>query len=345
MVAKGQSERPKASRTKRKKPEAFVSKTGVEVKEAYCRKCMKMKNPSNFFTCVDNGFIDANGLMSICKDCISETYVKIFQSEHTIEKAILRTCRTFNIRFSEDALNAAIAHLKTQNKLPDDPSTFGIYKAKLLSTQKTGMINRDTTEDFTFVEVERSSVLDDPLDDSEVSHDLEAYWGSGKNYSDYSYLEERLAVWKRSYACQNASEEFYMKEVCHKELELQKARLEDRSVDPILKSMNDLLKNAALTPAQTNAASSGKGAESWGNFIRSIEESSPAEYFSDPEKELFKDYDNIGKYLWNYVTRPIKNFILNAKDYNILSEDDENEFEDSFSGGEIANGNESSPLE
>jgi hypothetical protein len=307
----------------------------------YCRKCQKVKRAGAYFSASDR-YLDANGYMSICKECVGQIYSKVFQTEHTIERAILRVCRMLNLKYSEDAIVSTINQLVTQKKDHGDTSVMGIYKGKLAATQKSEMSKR-VEEDLTFVEPLKR-VLTDPLDnDDEYGEELSEFWGEGLNFNDYAFLEKKLAEWKQSYSCQNKAEEFYLKEICYKELELQKARVEDRSTDPILKSMNDLLSKAALTPQQTNAASSGKSGETWGIFIKTIEETTPAEYFEGPEKELFKDYDNIGKYLWNYVTRPIKNFIQSSKDYNILDED--GDYEEPLEDGDIINGNESSTLE
>jgi hypothetical protein len=341
MVAKGQSEKPKASRTKRKKPEAFVSKTGVEVKENYCRKCRRMRSPGEFFSAVDGGYLDTNGIMSICKDCMSDTYVRMFQSEHTIERTILRLCRLFNIRYSVDAINAATAHLKTQNKLPDDPTAFGIYKAKLMATQKTGLINKDTSEDFTFVEVERpanSNRMDD--DEAENAHDLKQFWGENYSYDDFQFLEKKLAEWEDSYSHSTKAEVFILKELCHRELELRNARQLDRAVDPILKSMQSLLNDGGLKPIQAKAADSGKVHDTWGTLIRQIEETTPAEFYK--EKDLFKNFDGIIKYINNYLIRSLKNFVVSgSRDFNIVDDDND---EDEIPVWEDENGNESSSI-
>jgi hypothetical protein len=342
MVAKKDPNEKK--RIVRKKVVSAEVKNSDEVKSCYCRKCMQIKDSKFFYSATDT-YLDQNKKMSVCRDCIADMYSKIFQTEHTIEKTLLRICRMLNMRYSEAAINATLNHLNKVGKDVSDGSIVGIYKTKLMATQRTEVGKRDLSEDFTFVEPLKR-ILDDPLDEEdEYTQELTEFWGEGLNFNDYAFLEKKLAEWKQSYSCQNKAEEFYLKEICYKELELQKARTEDRSTDPILKSMNDLLSKAALTPQQTNAASSGKAAETWGSFIKTIEETTPAEYFEGPEKELFKDYDNIGRYMWNYITRPIKNFIQNSKDYNILGDDDDFSDEIIEEGEGTNNGDESSTLE
>jgi hypothetical protein len=141
-----------------------------------------------------------------------------------------------------------------------------------------------------------------------------------------------LADWKRSYSCQNKAEEFFMKQICLKSLELEKVRTEGKNPDSILKGMQDLLKNAALTPAQQTASSSGKGMETWGMFIKTIEETTPAEFYKD--KQRFADFDNIGSYIQKYVVRPLKNFVTGSRDFNIVDSEMENIDEYLEEGGE-----------
>jgi hypothetical protein len=289
--------------------------------EAYCRKCMKILPSENFYKATDV-FLDQNQLMSVCKNCISDIYVKVFQNEHTIERSVLRLCRMLNIAYNENAISAAKVHLNTKNKLPDDPSAFGVYKGKLMATQKTEVGKRDLTEQFTFVEPSSRREISDPLDDEQdETKNLKKFWGENiGDFNDYAFLEERLSVWRKSYACQNASEEFYLKEICHKELELQRSRIDGtKSVDSILKSMNDLLKNAALTPAQATAASGSKAADTIGMILKRIETTTPAEYYKD--KELFKDFDNLGTYISNYIKRPVLNFLTGNKNFELIGDD------------------------
>lgn len=261
MVAKGQSEKPKASRTKRKKSEPFISKTGIELKEAYCRKCMKMKKPGEFFSAVDS-YLDSNGLMSLCKECISDAYVRMFQSEHTIERTMLRICRAFNIRYSEDALNATIAHLKTQNKLPDDASTLGIYKSRLMSTQKTRMTDKDTSEDFTFVEVGPISP-NAPISDEAPNKDyLEEFWGKGMTYDDYIFLESEYSNFKQTNKADTYPEIVLLKLVCYKLLQIDKSRIEKGDVPAnLIKELRELMQSLAISPDKANLANSGKSME------------------------------------------------------------------------------------
>lgn len=306
----------------RKKSLVHVSDSGVEITQVYCRRCMKNKPPKDFYKAVDH-FLDSSGVMSICSACISDIYIRQYNVERDLRRAIYKTCQIVNILYTDSAVQATETHLKNKEILPDHPSVFGMYKSKIASTLKgVGVAKMDDSVamDFTF-RYENSSIPEhspEELDFGGAEGVIE-FWGDGYGIEEYRFLEKELADWKRSYSCQNKAEEFFLKQICMKSLELEKAKKEGKSGDGILKSMQDLLKNAALTPAQQTAASSGKGTETWGVFIKNIEETTPAEYYKD--KELFKDFDGIEEYIKRYITRPLKNFVTGSRDFNVTEED------------------------
>ena len=307
-----------------KKVAVAISSENKEVVSCYCRRCMETYPISHFYSATDM-VLDKNSLMSVCKDCISEIYVRLFQSENGLEKAMLRLCRMLNWSYNEQTLDSTKKQLETQQKTPDDTSVPGIYKARMITSAKKGIKRGGGQDavDLTFYEPTSSIEISDPLLDGDDSSDtLREKWGDGMSYSDYVFLEKKLSEWKRDYSCQNKAELFLMKELSFKELELQKARIEGKGVDSILKSMDILLKSSALTPAQNNAAASGKTVDTWSMLIKQIEQTQPAEFYKD--KALFKDYDKIGVYISNYIKRPIMNFIGAGKSFELVNDDDEN---------------------
>jgi hypothetical protein len=310
----------------RRRRSLTVVKEGIT--SVYCRKCCKIKPIMDFYKSVDR-FLDMNGYMSICRQCISDMYVMFYNSQHSMDRAIYKTCKALNILYSTAAVSATANHVATQKKLDDDPSIFGIYKSKLISSHKGVDIGRISEAplsiDLTFMEMPIPEHSEDEKD-FDGAEGVVAFWGDGYTADEYRFLEKELSEWKKSYSCQNKAEEFFLKQICLKSLDLETANKEDgKGAETILKSIQELLKNAALTPAQQNAASSGKGTETWGIFIKNIEETTPAEYYKD--KTLFKDIDGIEDYIKKYIVRPIKNYITGSRDFNIV-EDDNTEYDD-----------------
>lgn len=309
-----------ASKRKTKK---IVSKTNVIVESIYCRKCMKIKHPKDFFSSVDD--LDSNGYFSVCKDCCNELYDNYYRVEHDLSRTILRVCRKLNLRFDENAIRATELHLQTlseNNKESDN--IIGIYKGKLASSVKSNPTDKNSAVDLTFSEPSYYVPVDDTsMDNVEDAFDLKKFWGENYTYEDYAFLENELSEWKKTHRCDTKGEILLLKELAYKSLEISKKRLEGSSTSSLVKELQELMKTASVDPAKTATLGAGKSQDTFSSFIKTIEENEPADYFKD--KELFKDFDNIDWYFKKYITRPLKNFITQSRDFNVESDDDNDE--------------------
>lgn len=316
------------------KAKSFISKTGVTIETCYCRKCMKNKRPEEFYDCVDNGFIDANGKMSICKDCCNDVFDVMYESSGQImDKAMLKTCRYLNIFYSETALGMTIDHVESVRKNGIEiAKPFGTYKAKLHIISNRADFNEKTasTEDLTFREatfntsIDNGGTLEDNVPDA---IELRMRWGSSLEYDDYVWLEKELAEWKKTHKCDTKAEQTLLEQICLTGLAIRKARDESRSPGSLIKEYQELMKTANVDPAKTSAANSGKSKETFSEFIKTIEENEPAEYFED--KKLFKDFDNLNFYFEKYILRPLKNFVTQSRDFDVSADSEEDDQDES----------------
>lgn len=338
MVANnGSNEKPKATVGRKLKKKSTIEKTMI-----YCRKCATQKDSSHFFSHTDK-LLDSNGYMSICRECIRDLYPRLFQTEHTLERAMLRLCRILNWKYSEAAINATIAHISTQGKLPDDATVPGIYKAKLTSTQKSE-IGKLTEEDLTFVEPMINLPVANPLDDTFEEKDyLEKAWGKGLDFEDYVFLEEQFSNFKQTHKADTYSEIVLLREVCWKLLNISKSRIEGTKVDTDVKALQELMKSLAISPNMANMANSGKNLDTFGLWIDEIEREEPAQWLEHEGHEMYHDVGNVEEYFLKYFVRPLKNAILQSKEFNIDDDGDEiEEFEDLIK--EVDDGYESKTL-
>lgn len=305
------------------KKKVVITKTGAKMSENWCRVEMKLKPATEFYQATDT-YIDKSGLMSVCKGCLTEIYDRIYLSEGSIEKTILRMCRSLNVRYDEraiDSMRKQLATMKENGKVPS--GVFGIYRQKLYAVQSSE-IGKRNEEDLGYQDVGGIKIViaDSELETEEeriTLEELKDFWGDGFALEDYKFLEKRIAEWKRDYSCSNKAEELVIKELCFKEMELTKSRIEGgKTSDSVIKAIDSLLKTGGLAPAQSTA-STGKSYDTIGMMIKQIETTTPAEYYQD--KELFKDFDGLEKYITNYIKRPIMNFIGASKSFEIVDDD------------------------
>jgi hypothetical protein len=303
----------------RRKAVEFISDTGVKVEKSYCRKCMELKDHDEFYTAVDT-YLDSNGLMSVCRSCMKEIYDRMFMTERTLDKAILRTCRILNIRYDQNAVDGVRSHIETmKNKGSEVTQTFGLYKGKLgVRNNEGGIRGRSTTsESLTFVEPGRE-VIEKINENENIGLEyFEETWGKGMNPEDYDFLEKEYTKWRNPEG-NTQGEEVLIREICHIQNNIAKNRVEGKSTTELVKNLQDLMKNSALTPALARVADQGKIVNTWGNIAKMIETEDPAEHY---DKNLYKDYFNVGKYAYNYIVRPIMNFFQGTKNYELVEDD------------------------
>jgi len=293
---------------------------------------MKTKKAADFYEATDV-YLDSNGLMSICKLCINDMYTRIFENEKDISRTVLKLCRILNVKYDEAAVDAAKAHINTfLEKDKGSPPVFGIYKNKLVSVQPISVQDRKeqgwaAAGELTFHEP-RGVLSEDELENVESIQDVEylkRFWGGGITSDEYEFLESELDRYKRTHKSDTATEESLLRQICFAELDARNARAEGKSPDSAITRLQNLMKTASVDPAKTAVAGAGKAFDTFSSFAKVIEENEPADYYQD--KKLFKDFDNINWYFKKYVTRPLKNFILQSRDFNVEKEDEDDESE------------------
>ena len=298
----------------RRKVKTVTSSTGVIVEKIYCRRCMTSKKPTDFFSAVDET-LDRNGYFSVCKQCCNELYDGAYRAERNLAKAILKTCRTLNLKFDENAVSATVAQLETMNKDGTSEKVFGVYKSKLVQSSKNNFSDSNSIVDLTFHEVEGIALkAEDPLENHEpekTTEELKHFWGDEFEYDDYVWLESEYSKWNKP---NNQNEKTILKLVVLKLLAIRKKINASEDTSKLEKSLTELLTAGALSPVQANAASQGKMKDCFGDWIKDIESNEPAEWWKD--HSIYKDVDNIAEYWKIHVLRPFLNFWGVQKDFD-----------------------------
>jgi hypothetical protein len=241
---------------------------------------------------------------------------KMLITEGTLTRALLKICRTMNVKYDERAIQTLEKNLKTREEHGTEiKGIFGYYKGTLASTgSRDGKgVDPEIESDITFYEPDNEAVRRIMIAEVENKEYLEKFWGGGMTQDDYDCLEEEFANWGIDPEKGSYGEKVLIKEICHKQNEIRKARIEGKSVDTLVKSMQEIMKNSALTPALQNAATSDKSVQAFGNWIRDIETLTPAEWFDKQIK--FKDMDGMEADIKD-IHRSLGNFVTGSRDFN-----------------------------
>lgn len=297
----------------------------------YCRKCMKFLSEDNFYQAMDGGLVDGNGKFSVCKKDVQEIYDTIYGVTGSMEKTVHRLCQIFNIKFTNEALDATKAHIQTlQDNGKNVTAIFSIYLMKLTATKKS--MTKGGVNDFQYEDV-GTIFTEKQIDTTTIPLPLEVvkFWGNDLSRGDIEFLENEYANFKNTHSADTYAEIVLLKQVCTTMLDIKKARLAQDPTDKLVKELQELMKNLKISPYTAKANDMNSGADTFGQWIADIEKSEPAEWLkSDSRADMFRDVTNTDEYFQKYIVRPLKNFIQGSRDFNVdESEDIEREFDDS----------------
>jgi len=303
----------------------FTSPTGYSLTEIYCRRCVEYKNPKEFSSSYDK-VMDKNGMMSVCRSCVEEIYQNNLRSEGDIYKAMYKTCKSINWVYHKPSVDYAIGKIKNlkEKNLNDYNLTSQYWAVVVSSVSFIGNIASYTFSDTPAKDYFPKEFLDEKL----VNEDVVKFWGEGYTPEDYSELQEHYFEFKRDYKVEVKGEVLLVKEICYKILDLKKARVSGNSTDGLLKEIQILMKNSALTPAMANMANSRKSMDTWGTRIAIIQKEEPSEWLKgEGRREKYFNYGDL-QYFKDYYVRSLKNYILGSKDYILEGESQDDSDED-----------------
>ncbi len=289
----------------------------------YCRKCMKELPSKEFYDSVDNGLVDTNKKMSVCKDCVQNIYNTVFEETQSMEKTVQKLCILLNIKFSNEALDATKKHIQTMLEKGNNVNAiFSIYKQKITATNKSmdkSIVQYEGYEDVGVIFTERQ------IDTKEIPipQDVINFWGTGSSTSreDIEFLEREYANFKNTHKADNHAEITLLKQVCMTMLDIKMERQAGNDTFKLVKELQELMKNLAISPnaARTNTS---PGADTFGKWIEDIEREEPAQWLkSDPRGDMYRDVADVDGYYQKYFVRPMKNFIQGSKDFNVDTEE------------------------
>jgi hypothetical protein len=260
--------------------------------------------------------LDTNGFMSICKQCCEKIYEDAYNAEKNTARALLIACRILNWKFDEDTVSAALLHIETAKKNGTNTNSIvGFYKGKLGLSGGRNFTDR-SSDSLTFTEIIGLELEpEDPLEDHEKNaEELKQFWGDKFEFEDYEWLETEYSKWRTTNPPNNRNEETILKLVVLKLLSIRKEINAGHDTSKLEEGLTKLMNAGALSPAQSTAANQGKNKDCFGEWIKEIEKTEPAEWWKD--NSIYRDIDNIAEYWKVHILRPFLNFWGIQKDFD-----------------------------
>lgn len=280
-----------------KTPVAVLRKSYIKISEAYqklnnreilyCEHCGKPKSCNSFYK--DVRFYSGYNTL-YCKDCIQ----KIAEG------------RTKD----DDEPQETKASVRAALKILDKPFFNSMYddavRAKDINTgekTKRSIFSYMIPQLYTLVQYVGKKYRDSDPDDESVSEDddIDVYdensramkqgrkiFGDGFSAYDIKYLYNEWRDWKARYEFENKAQEVLLKQVCFKQLEIDKLTRQGKDTSKQVKDLQELMGSLNVKPNQSTSDGN-LSAKCFGQLIDEWEEHDPV---IEPQGE-FKDPDHM----------------------------------------------------
>jgi len=301
----------------------ITTKTGFVLTESWCRRHVSMRPASEFYEFVDMGFVDKAGLMSVCKSCIQDMYDEEYKKTNSMEESIHKLCTSLNVMYSNEAVSATKAHIQTLiDGGKNVNAVYGIYKQKLLATQKS--MDKSGLKEMTYIDlgvIFTTDNIDTP--DIAIPQETMDFWGNERDREEVLFLQSEYNKFDKTYNTEDHAQVSLLQQVCYTLLDLKKARKANDDTKDLTKSLQEIMKSLKISPSSKGKDDNGEESELFGMWIRDIETKEPAQWLkTDPRGDMYRDVADVEGYFQKYIVRPIKNFITQSKDFNVDDDED-----------------------
>lgn len=291
-----------------------------------CTCCGKEKREMDFY--MSNSQIHrATNRLSLCKDCLGDMYDKYYAKYKDIKLAIYYMCRCSFICFNISCFNAMSQELKNDNK---DREPWRLYMTKLNSLGKKNGAGNDFDYSDSIEKLENNKNV---IEDNDLDVESVIRWGNLPK-QDLEFLDYNYTQWVTRHKCETRAEEILFGEICQTQLDIKKTRETGGDTTKKVESLQKLMGSANIRPLDQNALNVNENLMMWGTTVQTIEKDEPCEVFEDYRKKEYEDYMGYKGYFYNWVLRPLKNLLSGSKDFNVLQDEKDMDYEMSKTSNE-----------
>ena len=294
-----------------------------------CCQCGQGYNSLSYFYKVNSGMYASLGYIPVCKTCIGRLLDVYSVRYVSAKKGLQRICMLFDLYYKDNLF---------EKSFDGHDVVFGSYMRLLNMTQYRGKTFDHTIRDgFSFEDIpevveaqSKKSSASNAKEDSEKSSaidekDIEK-WGDGFLSADYEILNAHYKYLKNANPNCDSNQEIFINDLCYTHM-LKMRALREGSVDNHNKLTEQYRKTFSQAGLKTIRDSSANEDFTIGVNAELIEKYTPAEYYKN--KELYRDFDDIGGYFERFILRPLRNLMHGTTDrdheFYVKEEEDVNE--------------------
>lgn len=262
--------------------------------------------------------------LPVCKSCLARLFIHYKEVYGDESRAVRRLCMMFDIYFNQGILDACKDAGKNRSKIHVYISRSNLVQYKGVNGYKTF----DSTLDEEYEEeMQRIALYGDENSLDDVPNSIIERWGAGiYDKQEYMILEDHYKMLHRNNPNLDSNQEIFVKSLCNLNLMMVQA-MKTRDYDAYTKINEQYSKTFSKAGLKTVEEKDGSNNDTFGVTLAMIAQTTPEEFYMD--KELWKDYDNIGEYFDRFVKRPMANLMTGTDvrdtEYFVPEEDDGDE--------------------
>lgn len=283
------------------------------MKEKYCTGCGEIKVIKDFY--YSSSYVNRHSeTVQLCKKCILDYVEPEYTNVYDISK-IKDILRMIDKPFLQETWTNSCAE---GDKMKRD--YFGVYMKNLAMRHNKSLTWNDSKFD-NMVDDGKGNVVELTVDEFEniTDADLKRWkrtWGED-TIDGYLFMDDFYNSYINTFPTELTSTIVIYKNLAkiHREADKLLAEKKLKEYREFMELSSKLHSDAKIKASQISGAGEDKGLNSYGLWLRDIENSEPAEYIE--KRPLFTDVDGIKSYFEKWVLRPMKNVFLKQKDFDV----------------------------
>lgn len=301
-----------------------------KVKIGYCVDCGREYTIDNFYESKAK-FLGKAGVIPYCKDCCEEIFKAYLGLKGTLEGALYYTCAKLDIPFIRKVYEKTIEfkddYLKKNEKKSEiDLKIFQYYYNFLWGNKSIQKVD-DIWECFADSDVSLNEIESAKKSEEALKQDYEKFeldWGK-QSVEDYQFLEYRYSIYTDGKVINPAQDTLY-RSLCKAELrkrkkEAQADTLNDKDLGESVKEETEMIMKLMDKLKISNFSEVKEKSNVEMVIERQIWEHENTDPCELVDREVYKDYCDIGKKWGEQVIRCVKNLVGGTREYPDINKD------------------------
>lgn len=295
----------------RKSAAGKAKKVEPERSDFHCCRCTRtfIKQMGNFSKVRSPMYACNDGYLHVCNHCLQELYDHYEEVLGSKKDAIYRLCMKFDVFYSDMVYNMTLGGAVRDNPMKNYISKTNLAQVKGTSFDDT--LDHEAMESGDLVLEKKEAKAVCATGETVITSDDVERWGTGFAKEEYQAMDTAFTRLTKGETNVDFLREKYIKDLCVITVQADRA-LKQKDV----KTYSELLTlyQRVATAAQVKVANTeiDTANDSFGKWLACVENHTPAEYYADKTK--YRDFFGIGEYCERFIFRPLKNWVMGARD-------------------------------